>query len=121
MTELAGLLSIMGNDSGQTYIILDALDEIQGPDKGLMNFLSELFRAQKSTGANILATSRFIPDVEKRFKLEEQCAISEIRAMDEDVKNFIQGNLSTLPSFVMERQDMAHRIENEISQAASGM
>lgn len=119
-SEIINVLCAMEHGLKQTYVVIDALDEIQTPDKGLMGFLSELFRIQESTGLNILATSRFIPEIEKKFK-EKGYALLEIRAVDEDIRSFIRGNLASLPDFVAESEAIVEKIQEEIARATNGM
>ncbi|GLA12007.1 hypothetical protein AnigIFM62618_007140 [Aspergillus niger] len=118
--EMIDVLCSMSSDR-QVYVVIDALDEIQSPQKGPTEFLSELFRMQDATGLNILATSRFAPEIEKNFKERDDCSFLEIRATDEDIRRYIQGNITSLPSFVTQDQAMADRILKEIPRGASGM
>ncbi|GAA88459.1 ankyrin repeat protein [Aspergillus luchuensis IFO 4308] len=118
--EMVEILCSMSSDR-QVYIVIDALDEIQSPMKGPTNFLSELFRIQDATGLNILATSLFAPGIQKIFRERDGCSSLEIRATDEDVRSYIQGNITSLPSFVTQDQAMMDRILEEVPRAASGM
>ncbi|GLA02670.1 hypothetical protein AnigIFM60653_002195 [Aspergillus niger] len=118
--EMIDVLCSMSCDR-QVYVVIDPLDEIQSPQKGPTEFLSELFRMQDATGLNILATSRFAPEIEKNFRERDDCSFLEIRATDEDIRRYIQGNITSLPSFVTQDQAMADRILKEIPQTASGM
>ncbi|GKZ29613.1 hypothetical protein AbraIFM66950_005767 [Aspergillus brasiliensis] len=118
--EMIDALCSMSSDR-QTYVVIDALDEIEIPPAALARFLSELFRIQDSTGLNLLATSRFVPDIETLFRERDNCSFLEIQAMDDDVRRYIQGNLIYLPAFVIRDQSMADRILEVITRAASGM
>jgi hypothetical protein len=60
-------LSVITNYS-KAFIIIDALDECQVSDRGRRKFLSEVFNLQAKTRANLFATSRFIPEIEKQFQ-----------------------------------------------------
>ncbi|GKZ86034.1 hypothetical protein AnigIFM56816_000884 [Aspergillus niger] len=118
--EMVDVLCSMSSDR-QVYVVVDAVDEIQSPQKGPTEFLSELFRIQDATGLNILATSRFAPGIEKIFRKRDDCSFLEIPAAHEDIRRYVQGNISSLPSFVTQDQAMADRILKEIPRAASGM
>ncbi|KAG4279189.1 hypothetical protein FPRO04_13663 [Fusarium proliferatum] len=58
----------------RVFIVVDALDECQ--ESSRTNLLNELFRLQKKTGMSLLATSRMIPEIEKKF---DGCLSLEIR------------------------------------------
>ncbi|XRM41237.1 hypothetical protein ABZX51_004517 [Aspergillus tubingensis] len=118
--EMVEILCSMSSDR-QVYVVIDALDEFQSPMKGPTKFLSELFRIQYATGLNILATSLFAPEIQKIFRERYSCSSLEIRATDEDVRSYIRGNITSLPSFVTQDQAMMGRILEDVPRAASGM
>ncbi|OBT51264.1 hypothetical protein VE04_08627 [Pseudogymnoascus sp. 24MN13] len=101
-----------------TFIVIDALDECQVSDGGLTKFLSEILRLQTNTGANLLVTSRFIPHIVEEF---QGAPSLEIRASDGDVKRYLDGQSSRLPSFVRRNLDMQEQIKTEIIKAVDGM
>lgn len=117
-TELIGALGTVGDCFKQTYVVIDALDETQLPRKQLLVFLSELFRIQKRIGLNLLVTSRISPEIEKLF-VQRKASLLEVRATDDDVRSFVQGNISQLPSFVTE--STVNTITEQILRAADGM
>jgi Cdc6-like AAA superfamily ATPase len=101
------------------FIIVDALDECQGSDKCRSKFLSTIFNLQaKAAGAKLFATSRPIPDIEKEFK---GCLSREILASDEDVRRYLDGHMSQLPTFVLSRPNLQEEIKTEIIRAVEGM
>ncbi|GLA66094.1 hypothetical protein AtubIFM54640_008298 [Aspergillus tubingensis] len=118
--EMVEILCSMSSDR-QVYVVIDALDEFQSPMKGPTEFISELFRIQDATGLNILATSLFAPEIQKMFRERHDCSSLEIRATDEDVRSYIQGNITSLPSFVTQDQAMMDSILEDVPRAASGM
>ncbi|GLA79846.1 hypothetical protein AtubIFM56815_000650 [Aspergillus tubingensis] len=118
--EMVEILCSMSSDR-QVYVVIDALDEFQSPMKGPTKFISELFRIQDATGLNILATSLFAPEIQKMFRERHGCSSLEIRATDEDVRSYIQGNNTSLPSFVTQDQAMMDNILEDVPRAASGM
>jgi Cdc6-like AAA superfamily ATPase len=105
-------------DFSRTFIVIDALDECQVAEGVRSKLLSELFRLQAHTGANLFATSRFIPDIEKEFKGSMSL---EIRANNEDVQRYLEGHMSRLPSFVSRNPDLKEEIKSEIIKAVDGM
>ncbi|KAF2195041.1 hypothetical protein K469DRAFT_543196 [Zopfia rhizophila CBS 207.26] len=111
------LHSVIANYS-RTFIIMDTLDECQVSNKDRKKFLLEIFKLQTQTTANIFATSRFIPEVEKEF---EGSISVEIRATSDDVQRYLEGQMSRLPSFVSRNVGLQEEIKAEISKAVDGM
>lgn len=100
------------------FIIVDALDECQVFHGCRAKFLSEIFNLQYKSGANIFATSRFVPEIEEMFK----GSISiEIRANNDDVRRYLDGNLSQLPAFVTSSPELQEEIKAGIVKAVDGM
>jgi hypothetical protein len=102
----------------RAFIIVDALDECQVFNGCRAKFMSEIFKLQVKTGANLFATSRFIPDIEKDF---EGCPLLEIRASDKDVRRYLDGHMSRLPAFVGRNPDLQEEIKIDIVKAVDGM
>lgn len=113
-TELRSIITSFS----ATFIVIDALDECQVSDGGLTKFLSEILRLQTNTGANLFVTSRFIPHIVEEF---QGAPSLEIHASDGDVKRYLDGQLSRLPSFVRRNLDMQEQIKTEIIKAVDGM
>jgi len=114
--EILKVLHSVAVDYSRTFIIIDALDECQVSDRE--RFLSEIFNLQAKTGASLFATSRFIPEIAKRFG----GSISlEIRANDGDVKRYLGGKMSRLRQFVLRDSTLQEEIKTEITKAADGM
>jgi NACHT domain len=101
------------------FIVVDALDECQVSDGGRPKFLSELLELQIKVGANLFATSRFIPEVTKAF--EGKCVLREIHASEEDVRRYLDGHMTRLPSFVLRSLDLQEEIKTEIVKTVKGM
>ena len=102
----------------RVFIIMDALDECQTSGGCRTKFLKEIFAIQATGGANIFATSRFLPEVTEMFV----GSISlEIRASADDVRRYLSGHISQLPSFVQRSPDLQEEIKTEIIKAVDGM
>ena len=82
-------------------------------------FLAELFHLQARTGANFLATSRFIPEIEKEFA--GRSTTLEIRASDGDLQSYLHGHMLRLPSFVSHSADLQNEVKTAIIKAVDGM
>lgn len=75
----------------RTFIVIDALDECEAARKASRGFLPQLFNLQSATKLNIFATSRPIEEIINFFGESPRL---EIRAHDEDVKIFVNHELS---------------------------
>ena len=116
--EISQVLQSTIASYSRTFIIIDALDERAASDGGRGEFLSEIFKLQAKTGANLFATSRFIPDITEEFKGSPSL---EIRANGEDVRRYLDGHMSHLRPFVSRKPDLQEEIKDEIVQAVDGM
>jgi hypothetical protein len=104
----------------RAFIIIDALDECQAFSEGRDKFLLEIFKFQAKTNANLFATSRFIPGIKGEFDKRESILL-EIRAKDEDVKRYLEGHMTRLPSFVKNSPNLQGEIQTEMAGAVDGM
>jgi len=102
----------------RAFIVVDALDECRASNGCRSRFLSEIFNLQAKSKANIFATSRFIPEITERF---EGSMLLEIRASEHDVRRYVDGHMSHLPSFVGRSLDLQEEIKAEIVKAVDGM
>ena len=64
-------------------LVVDALDECQVSNGCRVRFLSEIFNLQDKCQASLFATSRFIPEIIKKF---EESIVLEICATEQDVR-----------------------------------
>lgn len=118
LDELSKLLSSTSLIYAKVFIVVDALDECQLAGGCLKAFLSALFKFQASTNENIFATTRFIPEIMKEFR---QSSSLEIRAKDEDVQEYLAGNMVRFRSFVLTNLELQKDIKDTIIKAADGM
>jgi chaperonin cofactor prefoldin len=116
--ELSRALQSVSAMYSRVFIIVDALNECQTSDGCRSRLLSEIFNLQIRHGTNILATSRFIPDIVDRFKGN---VTLEIRASSEYVEKYLEGYMKQLPSFVQRNQRLQEDIKTRISEAVDGM
>ena len=115
LDEISRSLQSIINSYSRVIIIVDALDECVS--YGCREtFLSEIFSLQTKTRANLFATSRFIPDIIENF---HGSTTFEIRAHDEDVRQYLDGRISQSGQKLLE----THReeIKTEITKAVDGM
>ncbi len=102
------------------FIIVDAVDECQRSDGCRATLLSEIRRIQQSFNVNVLATSRFIPEIVDYFRSIGSINL-EVSASREDVERYIDGNMMRLPSFVQRSLKLQADIKTSISVSVDGM
>ena len=100
----------------RVFILIDAIDEYRVADR--RRTLSALFSLQENTGANIFATSRFIPDIVQSFP---NCPRYEIRAHEQDVRRYLDSHIWELPFVVHSNAALQEEIKTEIIKAIDGM
>ncbi|KAH0536092.1 hypothetical protein FGG08_006997, partial [Glutinoglossum americanum] len=116
--ETARALQSVATIYSRVFIAIDALDECQVSGDCRSRFLSEIFNLQVKCEANIFATSRFVPEITEKFN---GSMLLEIYASNEDVRKYLKGHMSQLPSFVSRNVDLQEEIMTEIAQAVDGM
>jgi hypothetical protein len=98
------------------YMVIDALDECQ---KGTRHqFLTKLRDLQTVQDIRIMATSRFVPDIEDALK---QARRLEVRASREDIKRFVDGQLYQLPACIRSNPTLQDIVQEQIADAVDGM
>jgi hypothetical protein len=119
LDEILKVLHSVVTDYSVAFIVIDALDECQVSDGSRGKFLSELFHLHAITGANLFATSRFIPEVVNKF---EGSIKLEIRANNEDVLRYVDERIPQLLQFrISKYPDLQNTIRKEILKAVGGM
>ena len=116
--ELSRALQSVAALYSRVFIIVDALDECQVTNGCRARFLTEIFNLQTKTGVNLFATSRFIPEITEMFKGSTSL---EIRASEEDVRRYLEGHMSKLPTFVRNSSDLQEEVKAGIVKAVDGM
>ncbi|KAH6670383.1 ankyrin repeat-containing domain protein [Halenospora varia] len=115
--EILMSLQALASMYSRVFIIIDALDEC--PSYSCRTrFLSEMFTLQARCVVNLFATSRFIPEITKKF----QGGVSlEIRASEDDIRRYIEGQISHLPSFIRRNPDLQEEVKTGIVNVVDGM
>jgi Cdc6-like AAA superfamily ATPase len=117
--ELAKVLLSLVRLYSRVFIIIDALDECPTSSEARDRLLSEVFILQTQAQVNLLATSRFIPEIMLRF---EGCMSKEIRAKDDDILRYVEGRIpQLLRSRISKYPDLQSAIRREVVKAADGM
>jgi hypothetical protein len=118
LDELSTTLQSVVRAYSRVYIVIDALDECEDKDYNRGKLLTELFSLQNETGVNLFFTSRFIPEITKKFV---SCLSVKIRPSKEDVWNYLDKHISDLPDFVTNDTSLQTEIKTEIDAAMDGM
>jgi hypothetical protein len=116
--DISTVLQSVAAEYSGVFIVIDALDECQARDRCRTQMLLKLADFQSKYNANLFATSRFIPEIIKKFK---QYPCLEIRANDQEVQRYIDRCISYLPSFVQNNSDLQQEVKTEIIKVVDGM
>ena len=116
--EISKALLSVATLYSRVFIVVDALDECQASDGCRSTFLRGIFNLQAKCGANLFATSRLIPEISEQF---EGSTSLQIRASEEDVRRYLDGRMSQLPTFIGRNSYLQERIKTEIVGAVDGM
>jgi Cdc6-like AAA superfamily ATPase len=98
------------------YIVVDALDECQ--NEARHQLLVNLLGLQKEGDIRLMATSRFVPDVEDAFR---QALRLEVQASREDVKRYVAGQIYRLPASIRRDAALQELVQEKIVEAVDGM
>ncbi|OAG02463.1 uncharacterized protein CC84DRAFT_1022712 [Paraphaeosphaeria sporulosa] len=99
------------------YIVVDALDECRTSDGTRTQFLARLRELQAGRDVRLMATARFIPEIEAEFQTAEKL---EIRASDEDVRRFVAGQTHRLPRCIQRDPVLQRMVEEKILDRVDG-
>ncbi|KAK6361430.1 hypothetical protein TWF730_005159 [Orbilia blumenaviensis] len=113
--DLVQALRLVVGAYSRIFIVIDALDEYL-ESNSRAKLISELFNLHHEYGANVLATSRFVPQITDRFKAS---TTFEIRARDEDVRRYLDSQISQSEKKLL--QSHHEYIITEITRAVRGM
>ncbi|KAH8696897.1 ankyrin repeat domain-containing protein [Phaeosphaeriaceae sp. PMI808] len=98
------------------FIVVDALDECQRETR--RQLLSKLLALQKEADIRLTATSRFVPDVEDALRPAIRL---EVKASNEDVKQFMVGQICRLPRCVQRNKALQDLVQERVVEAVDGM
>jgi Cdc6-like AAA superfamily ATPase len=96
------------------FIVIDALDEFETRHE----LLSKLFALQREADVRLIATSRFVLDVEDAFRPAIRL---EVKASNEDVKLFVLGQICQLPRCVQQNKALQDLVQERVVEAVDGM
>lgn len=116
LKELSSAIASVVPLYSQVFVVMDAIDECQPSSRTKM--LSVLFDLQKEHDINLFATCRPIPQIADSFS---NAPTIKIRADATDVRLYLDGQMSDLPSFVQRSPDLQEQIRTSIIDVTDGM
>ncbi|KAI0604755.1 ankyrin repeat domain-containing protein [Pyrenophora tritici-repentis] len=116
LDEIYGALRDVLASYQSVYIVIDALDECQEGTR--RQFLAKLQDLQAIQDVRLIATSRFITDIEDAFRGAPRL---EVRASREDVKRFVAGQTYRLPASIQRSTELQQMVQEKIVDAVDGM
>jgi Cdc6-like AAA superfamily ATPase len=100
------------------FIVVDALDECPDRDGTRGQLIDKLHELQAKKDVHLLFTSRLIPKIS--LKLQSTPTL-EVRASEQDVRRFMDGQIPRLPNFIQRDEKLKDTIQDEIVKAVDGM
>ncbi|KAI8658210.1 NACHT domain-containing protein [Fusarium keratoplasticum] len=116
--EISKILHSLSALYSRVFIIVDALDECPSRDGRRNILLSEIMKLQTALSANVLCTSRPIPDIETWFP---KAVSIKVRASEHDVRKYLDGQIGRLPGFVARSPELQEQVKKQIVQVVDGM
>lgn len=116
--EMLEMLRMTMESFPRTFVIVDALDELSSQGQVRQNLLEALRNLQADHEYNLLTTSRHIKGLTLTFQ-EPLCL--EIRARSDDIRRYVCGHMTQLPSCVRSNLGLQEAIAGSIVTAADGM
>ncbi|GKT62454.1 ankyrin repeat protein [Colletotrichum tofieldiae] len=100
------------------FLVIDALDECN--PTSLLQFLEGVFQLQQRHSASIFATSRDIPRIIESPQFESSLVL-EIRAVDDDLRQYVDGRIPGMQAFIQGRHDLQELIRKGSINVSKGM
>lgn len=118
--KLLQMLGTVMASCQRAYVVVDALDEIDTSNSTCRQLLAALFRLKSLASMNFLALSRHVADISGIFRRNGSHFV-EIRALDNDIRCYVDAQLNRARPFVSEDRDLRLNIRETIVCAVDGM
>jgi hypothetical protein len=115
LDEIFQVLQSICSNYTRVYIVIDALDECANNDNTRNQLIDKLRELQAKIEVRLLFTSRPNIKIEEKFQSDP---ILEVRAGEEDVRRFLEGQMSRLPAHT---EQLKRTIRDKIAEAVDGM
>ncbi|OPB36014.1 hypothetical protein A0O28_0111800 [Trichoderma guizhouense] len=100
-------------------LIADALDELANEVRRPL--ICDLLKLHQHSNVSLFVTSRGIPEIQHLFERCEMYTSLEVKSSDEDIRNFLRGNIFQLPNFVARSQKLQDEVIDSVTSASAGM
>ena len=118
-TEIMEAIKVVAEKYSRIFISVDGVDECGKGMGDVRHVLHYLFSVQRSTKANLFATSREIPEIIDRFKSQ---ILPRIRARNKDLKQYLNDVSAGLPfTLLKENGHILIEIERLVVSNSDGM
>ena len=118
LDDVFGALQSVCSNYAVVHIVVDALDECANNDGARGRLIYKLCELQARTDVRLMFTSRFIPEIMLKFRSN---LTLEIRASEEDVRQFVAGRMPSLPNCIQRDDELKCAVQNKIIEAVDGM
>ncbi|RKU40803.1 hypothetical protein DL546_003127 [Coniochaeta pulveracea] len=116
--DLSKTLRSVVSAYSKVFVVVDALDECQMANGCRDRLVKEISDLASHSKTSFFATSRFIPKITERFTGTKTL---EIQASANDVRRYVEGHISRLPSFVTRNPPLQGEVATGIIKAVDGM
>lgn len=124
MCDLKMTLRSVINESEQSFLIIDALDECvdeNGTRREILTFLTDL-STWNLPQLHILVTSRKEPEIEKSLtSLEKLSSICIQTHQQKDIEKYVKSVLQTDPDFAKRSFDIKQEIQDTLTEKSAGI
>ncbi|KAF7515145.1 hypothetical protein G7054_g14740 [Neopestalotiopsis clavispora] len=114
--DLLNILRTLIGDLDQTFIILDAVDELENPNDSRQGLLQQILNLQAGLPINLFATSRFRPNITRMFRATP----TKVIRGEQNITVYLDSYFPKLPELVRHGSKVQNQIRPEIEQAAGG-
>lgn len=118
LDDFSVALHSVAAEYSRVFIFIDALDECQVENGVVAKLLPQISTLQSKGRVSFFTTSRLIPDIMERFEGDLRL---EIRADEQDVQRYVEGQMPEMPRFVRRDFELQQEISSEIVKAVDGM
>ncbi|TPX07668.1 uncharacterized protein E0L32_010666 [Thyridium curvatum] len=119
--EISKTLQVVTAIYSRVFVVINTLDKTSVVDGCQTRLLTELFKVQASSEANVFVTSRHIPNITSEFNKRAGCTSLEIHAREEDMRRYLDSHIDRLPSFARNNSLLQEEILSKIVQSVQGM
>lgn len=116
--EIYSVLREVVAKHSMVYVVIDALDECRDSDGTRSQLLARLKDLQVGHDVRIMATARFIPEIQAEF---QRAVKLEIQASDEDVRRYVAGQTHRLPRCIQRDPALQAMMQDKLAEAVNGM